>query len=354
MIVKGVAQPPLIVILQHIGEFDRDEGNMLSIEEGMKLNLSMVLCLLSATTIGASGQKLPPIFLNTPKAIVSAKSVAEFPANTFLENIAVDKKSNLFVTSLEDGKIYKITADGATNEFARIGGKIAGIVFDRKGDLLVTGWANGTTPSVFRVSAKGSVETLAAIDGAMFLNGITHLQGDTFLIADSYKGAIWEFNAKTKAYSIWLEDTTLARSNSTNPFPAVNGLKRFGNLLYATNTEQQKLLRIPILAQGKAGTPQIVIEKINGDDFALDASGNLYVTTHVYNNVVRITPDGKITVIAESGEGVTGSTALAFGRGKKDRQAVFVVTNGGMSLPPPNGVQPAKVVRLEVGANGAR
>lgn len=304
--------------------------------------------------IRADGQELPPIFLNTPKEIVSAETIAEFPINTFLENIAVDKKGSLFTTSLEDGKIYKIAPNGAKIEFAKIEGKIAGIIFDRKGDLLVTGWAGGKTPSVFRVSATGTVETVTAIDGAISLNGITHLDGDKFLIADSYKGVIWEFDAKTKKYGVWLEDAALARVNSNNPFPAVNGLKRFGNLLYATNTEQQTLLRIPILAKGKAGKPQLFVEKINGDDFAIDSSGNLYVTTHVYNNVVRVAPDGKIKVIAESGEGLTGSTALAFGRDKKDRQAIFVVTNGGMSLPPKNGVQPAKVVRLEVGVNSAQ
>jgi sugar lactone lactonase YvrE len=264
------------------------------------------------------------------------------------------KTAALFVTSLEDGKIYKIALDGAKSQFAKIEGKIAGIVFDRKGDLLVTGWAGGKTPSVFRVSASGAVETLTAIYGAMFLNGITRLDGDKFLIADSYKGAIWVFDAKTRKYSVWLEDALLARSDSSNPFPAVNGLKRFGNMLYVTNTERQKLLRIPILTKGKAGNPEVFVDKINGDDFAIDAKGNLYVTTHVYNNVVQVAPDGKIKVIAESGEGVTGSTALAFSRDKKDRQAIFVVTNGGMSLPPKDGVQPAKVVRLAIGVNNAK
>ncbi len=54
-----------------------------------------------------------------------------------------------------------------------------------------------------------------------------------------------------------------------------------------------------------------------------------------------------MTVLAGGAEGVTGSTALAFGRGENAR-AVFVVTNGGMSLPLQEGVQAAKIVRLEV------
>lgn len=150
-------------------------------------------------------------------------------------------------------------------------------------------------------------------------------------------------------YDIWLEDEALARPNPENPFPAVNGLKVFGNTLYATNTQRQTLLRIPILADGAAGEPGVFAENINGDDFALDEDGNLYVTTHVYNSVVRVDAVGDVTVIAEADEGVTGSTALAFRPDAQNARAVFVVTNGGMSLPPPSGVQPAKVVRLEVG-----
>jgi len=67
----------------------------------------------------------------------------------------------------------------------------------------------------------------------------------------------------------------------------------------------------------------------------------------VYNSVVRITPGGKLTVIAEAGQGVAGSTSAAFGPGGR---ALYVTTNGGMFLPPPGGVGPGRVVRLEVGA----
>ncbi len=312
----------------------------------MKILVLSAIAMFSALNAAA---QLPPIFAETPKQILETQAIAEFPVNTFLENIAVDQKGNLFVTSYEEGKIYRVVPDGAKSEFAKITGKIAGIAFDQKGNLIVTGWADGKTPSVFRVAKNGQPETLAAIDGAMFLNGITLLSNNKFLIADSYKGAIWEFDATTKKYSIWLADEKLARSNPQNSFPGVNGLKIYNGTLYATNTERQILLKVPIDANGQPGKPVVWLEKINGDDFAVDAQGNLYLTTHVYNNVVRITPDGKTTIIAENGN-VVGDTSLAFGRGKKDKNAIYVVTNGGMSLPPAGGVQTAKIVRIRLGA----
>ncbi len=298
-------------------------------------------------------QQLPPIFADTPKQIVVARTIAEFPVNTFLENVAVDKKGVLFVNSYEDGVVYRVTTAGAKSEFARISGKVAGIAFDKQGSLIISGVTNDKKAAVFRVDRTGKVKTLATIDEAIFLNGVTHLSGDKFLIADSYKGAIWEFDAKTRKSAVWLADESLARSNSNNPTPAVNGLKIYKNVVYATNTQNQKIFRIPILAGSKAGKPELFAEKINGDDFAFDAAGNLYVTTHIYNNVVRVASDGEMTIIAAENEFVTGDTALAFGRGK-DKNAIFVVTNGGMSLPPEGGVQTAKIVRLEVKANGAK
>ena len=49
---------------------------------------------------------------------------------------------------------------------------------------------------------------------------------------------------------------------------------------------------------------------------------------------------------------MTGSTALAFGRSATDSTSLYVTTNGGMSLPPDTGVEPGRIVRLDVGAKG--
>lgn len=111
-------------------------------------------------------------------------------------------------------------------------------------------------------------------------------------------------------------------------------------------------MRIPLLDNYAPVTPELFLTNVNIDDFAFDASGNLYGTTHVYNSVVRISIDGKVTTIAKAEQAMTGSTALAFGRTESDRAAIYVTTNGGMSLPPTTGVGKALVVRLEVGIEG--
>jgi sugar lactone lactonase YvrE len=314
-----------------------------------KASTGIILVVTAFLALSANGQNggLPEIFAGASKQIAKATTVAEFPANTFLENIAVAKNGDLFVTSLEDGKIFRVKPSGEKSEFIKIDGKIAGITFGKGSQLIVTGWAEGKTPSIFVISGDGRLQSTTAIDGAVFLNGIIPFEKDLYLIADSYRGAIWQFDGKTKKYGIWLEDASLSRNNASNPFPGVNGLRRRNGDLYITNTEQQKIYRIPISSDGRPGTSVLFAKDVNGDDFAFDESGNLFVTTHVYNSVVKIDPKGKVSIVAEQEQGAAGSTSLAFGRGKAGK-SIYFVTNGGMSLPPAGGVQAAKVVRLEL------
>jgi hypothetical protein len=294
---------------------------------------------------------LPAIFKNVPDAIVPAQVIAEFPVNTFLENIAIDSQGTAFITSHEEGKIYRILPSGEQSEFARVDGTVAGIAIDSTGDLLVVGSSKGTTPTLFRIRSTGMVEPLLQLPDAIFLNGMTHLEGDRYLVADSYKGAIWDVNVNTRTAQIWIQDDLLARSDLGNPFPAVNGIKLHNNSLFASNTQRQLLIRIPVAENGIPGSPEVFLTNVNVDDFVFDVRGNLYGTTHVYNSVIQISPDKQITTLAKAEQGMAGSTALAFGRAEHCTY-LYVTTNGGMSLPLSSGIEPAKVVQLDIGIEG--
>jgi len=301
--------------------------------------------------------ELPPLFANTPVALATARQIAEFPANTFLESIAVSPDNTLFITRHFEGQVLRIGAEGVPVVHGTIAGKATGLAFAADGSLLLTAWDADNIPTVFTLSPQGEATVLVTIPDAIFLNGLTplgshRLGGHHYLIADSYRGAIWELNAAEKTVRIWLEHPYLARNSPDQEFPAVNGLKIYGNTLYASNTAKMQIVKIPLQPGGEPGEPEIFLQQVNLDDFAFDQDGNLYGTTHVYNSVVKILPNGSITTIAQAEQGMTGSTALAFGRGEGDRTGVYVVTNGGMSFPPPTGIGPAKVVRLEVGIAG--
>ncbi|NJL20572.1 MAG: gluconolactonase [Leptolyngbyaceae cyanobacterium SM1_3_5] len=302
------------------------------------------MAAIAAVAIPALAQ-LPPIYANVPIALAPAETVAEFPRNTFLESVVVDESGTLFITSYEDGKIHQMRSGSAPEEFAAIAGNVAGLAIAPDNSLLVSGRNAEGVPTMFGVSQTGEVKTLLTMPEAQFLNGITQLAGDRYLVADSYVGAIWEFNTTTNTARIWLQDEMLARATTENPTPAVNGLKIYDGVLYASNTAKAMLLKIPLQANGEPGAIEVFVQPAVIDDFAIDSAGNLYATTHVFNSVLRIAPDGSLTTIAQADQGVTGCTALAF---DENQSSLYIVTNGGMTLPPADGVQPAEVVRLSL------
>ncbi|MEB3357965.1 MAG: gluconolactonase [Synechococcales bacterium] len=299
---------------------------------------------------------LPAIYANAPVELAAHQIVASFPTYTFLENLAIAPDGTLFVTSHEAGQILCITPAGDSSVLTSFDGKFTGIAVAPDNSLILTGWNAEGTSVLLSVSADGSVNTLATLPDAQFLNGITplsaHFEKPQYVTADSYRGCIWHFDWPTRQVSLWLEHPLLARSSEESPLPAANGIKRFGDTLYVSNTEKMLLLKIPITAGNRAGEPEIFVSPTNIDDFAFDAAGNLYAATHIYNSVLRITPEGHTTVLAQAEQGVIGSTAIAFGRQPADQTCIYAVTNGGMFMPPPGGVVPANVVRLAVGQSG--
>ena len=309
---------------------------------------------LARAVAAALKKEFPPLPNILPAQPFPSSSLAEFPVGTFIENIAVSQAGVIYVSSLEEGKVYEIDQAGHAKEFATVE-KAAGLAFDASDDLFVGSSVGSARPGIYR-AVEGAAELIVPMPEAVFLNGLAHLEGSRFLVADSYRSLIWEVDTERRSSRIWIEHPSLAHAadpfHPVPQFPGVNGLKILNGVVYASSTEQQKLVRIPLNEDCSAGAAEVFMTSINLDDFAFDDQGNLYGTTHVYNSVVKITPERVVTVVAGLAERVAGSTALAFGRTDADNTAVYVTTNGGMSAPPEGGVQPGRVVKIEVGATG--
>ncbi len=63
--------------------------------------------------------------------LVPAQAIAEFPVNTFLESIVGDADNTLFITSHYEGKVFRISIDGAIAPHAAIVGKATGLALTR-------------------------------------------------------------------------------------------------------------------------------------------------------------------------------------------------------------------------------
>ncbi|HEY9886786.1 MAG TPA: hypothetical protein V6D02_00195, partial [Candidatus Obscuribacterales bacterium] len=137
---------------------------------------------------------LPPIYATTPLRVVPHTLIATFPAPTFLENLVVAADGTLFITNHEVGEVLRLAPAGEPTVLARLDGKVTGITLAPNDDVILTGWDSAGTPVIVSVTPTGTVQLRATLPTAQFLNGITPLTADTYLTADSYRGAIWRFD----------------------------------------------------------------------------------------------------------------------------------------------------------------
>lgn len=297
---------------------------------------------------GLAAAQLPPIFDATPRKIGASRTLASLPKNTFLENLVVDAAGAVLVTSHEDGVVWRL-AGSRLERFAQLPGKIAGIAERPGGGYVLTGADRSGRSTIFTLDAAGQPGPALLVEGGQFLNGIAALGDDRYLVADSYRGALWHVDPAAGTTRVWLEDALLARADPKGVFPAANGVQVQGRTVWVSNTARQLLLSLPVGEDGRPGPLRVVKERVNIDDFAVEADGSILGTTHVYNSLVRIRPDGSTTVVAEAAQGMTGSTSVALVRHGPDAGRAYVTTNGGMFLPPSTGVQPALLVQVEPG-----
>ncbi len=309
--------------------------------------LALLLMGCTGAAVGQQGN-LPPIFKDAPLELRVTRTVAELPPPTFLESLVFDAAGTGYVTSHLDGTVYRLARDGSLRKFAVAPGKIAGITLDMDGHLVLSGADAAGQAVIFRVAPSGAVSVVARLPEAEFLNGIVHDTGERFLVADSYKGLIWQVDLKTGAATVWLQHELLARVDDKNPTPGANGIKLDKQRVLVSNTARQLLLAVPRAGNGQTRKPTILHERLNVDDFVVDRDGSILAATHVYNSLIRIAPGGRVSVLAGADDGMVGSTAVAFGRAEQDRRHLYVSTNGGLFLPPPGGVQGGKVVRVSV------
>ena len=116
----------------------------------------------------------------------------------------------------------------------------------------------------------------------------------------------------------------------------------FRGSLYVSNSAQKNILSIPLTRDGSPGPIRIAYPGIISDDIAFDVQGNLYTTTDPFETVNRVAPDGTVTVLANSSDGLTGPSSVAFGTGR-DRTTLFITDLGVFSTPHISQLQVIKV-----------
>ncbi|MGN6333496.1 MAG: SMP-30/gluconolactonase/LRE family protein [Motilibacteraceae bacterium] len=234
-------------------------------------------------------------------------------------------------TSRVRGKVIARAADGTERVvFAPPAGSTAGVTAiapDSTMFMAVTGGGRG----LWRIEPDGQGRLLAATPAGSWPNGVSFgpagPAGPVYL-ADSALGVIWLIDPVSGALDTAYEGDEL-RARPGALAPGANGIQRFGEHLYVTNSDAGTLLRFDVDDDGRMGRPRVLVTGVPGDDFAVDQDGTFYVTTHIFNTVVRVDPDGRRAAIASDPEHVTGATDCTLVLDAEGRRTLYVATDNG-------------------------
>ncbi len=156
------------------------------------------------------------------------------------------------------------------------------------------------------------------------------------LISDSTLGLVWRLDTRSGIFEQAIKAQEMSIPTNASYTVGINGLHIQGDYLYFTNSARGALYRVQIDCDGFAvqGAEVEVVYVSGGfmDAFTFRKRGGVWVTTDPENTVLAIGEEGGLEgVVGGSGEVmVEGATACGFGRGRDDKEVLFVVTNGGL------------------------
>ncbi|KAH8756129.1 hypothetical protein F5883DRAFT_430009 [Diaporthe sp. PMI_573] len=303
------------------------------------------------------------------------QTIYQFPENTYVENLAVRANGQILLDVFTSPQLWLVDphAPGEAvlvHEFPEALG-ITGIA-EYEDDVFAvlagnfsfsTGECTKGSWSIWSVDLGGAlissaadlaasppkVSKLADVPAATCLNGIDLLSGggaSKFLMAgDIRTGEIYAVNVDTGASAVTIDNSSAAQTAPAVTYGfgsvATDGLRVRDTELYFSNVGRGTLVRVALNPDDgtPAGEAQTVAQSLSSldqwDDFTIDCTGNVFITTGGSNTIQRVTPQGNVAVVA----GDLNSTAIAepasarFGRRSDDSNVLYVTTAGGMVAP---------------------
>lgn len=200
------------------------------------------------------------------------------------------------------------------------------------------------------------------IPSAGFLNGMTTVPSvpGILLTADS-EGLVYRIDTSSKTWSVFLDDPTPKPNLTAAVKLGVNGVHaRDGHLYFDNNFQSPLLARVPYHSRNAtaAGPVEIILESATfplskgrgqADDFTFDSAGNIWLSS-ASSSVVKLDLKQRMQTLIAGGPDdvvVLGSTSTAFGRTEKDRNVLYITTNGGIADPSVAGLTGGKVLAMD-------
>ncbi len=243
-----------------------------------------------------------------------AKTFATLPPGaTGPEGITVDGHENVYVTTFGftttgpvsgPGQLYVFNRSGKLQRQVSVAGSTAqllGLAFHpTTGALLVIDFGSAQVLKVDPTTGASSLFMTPPVSGAG-LNALAFDKAGNVYVSDSFLGTIWRTGPRGGAVTAWVKDPTLT-TTGVPPFGA-NGLafNQARTALFVSNTGNDTVVKIPVLSNGRAGTPGVFVNSVNGaDGLIIDEDDNVWVAANQADEIVVIDPTGR--VIAKLGD----------------------------------------------------
>ena len=236
-------------------------------------------------------------------------------AAQFPEGLAIDENGALFAGMAPTGEIREFAADGSSTTYAQLpapgAGFLLSMAFDDSGDLFAAmPTFDPATHGIWKVPAGGSDgELFAGLPLEGFPNALAFDGNGDMFVTDTIGGAIWKIDS-AGTVSTWSDDALLASTLPAGPLGfsiGANGITfdAAGENVYVANTDMARIVRVPVNADGSAGSAETFVEDANNlggpDGITFGPDGFLYVALVGSDGVVKVSPSGAITVLAQGG-----------------------------------------------------
>ena len=241
------------------------------------------------------------------------------------ENVALAPGGGMYVTFAKGRQVAEVTRHGAVRILATMpvpadGGVhtpalgfplTTGIVRAHDGTLYFL-YATGTADltGLWRLRPGGEPLRIAALPANGLPNGLAlDERAATLYVADSTLATIWSVPTRGGNATAWSTGPEL----TADGFLGANGLKIHNGAVWATDLDHGTVLRIPVLADGRAGRIQTTATGLQGiDDFAFTGDGDqLLAAVDGQNLVALVQPDGTHTTVLTPADGLENPTSIA-------------------------------------------
>lgn len=222
----------------------------------------------------------------------------------FAEGPVFMQSGDIVVTSINQGRIYRVRSEGA-EMIADVGGGPNGLT-EGPGGRIYIAQNGGKSPGVPTPGVTGGIQVIDPDGGVRWLttdpvspndlcfgpDGLLYFTDPTRQVSrpDRSDGRLWRVDVETGAAEL------LA---SVHWYPNGLGFGLEDDALYVANSRDCQIVRMP-LEQSGLGKPEIVIQMERGapDGFAFDIEGNIIIgapTRDERPGTVQVwSPDGKL------------------------------------------------------------